>query len=161
MCMHSHFHSLLGIDLKWWLHECTTDHVIFLWDEDFRERKGGERERGPQTTSWECEIVDNYLLSKIQCLPDELELNLQKPTAPPTKMLQRKVMCEYVCMCVCMLLSLSVSIPSPSPFLKLSQTCTLCDKWWIRLPPNQLFKEEEGKKWPKRGVRKKKTQITS
>lgn len=81
--------------------------------------KGGERERGPQTTSWECEIVDNYLLSKIQCLPDELELNLQKPTAPPTKMLQRKVMCEYVCMC--MLLSLSVSI---SLSLPLSETLT-------------------------------------
>lgn len=31
MYMHSHFHLLLSIDLKWWLHECTTaDHVIFL-----------------------------------------------------------------------------------------------------------------------------------
>lgn len=45
MCMHSHFHPLLGIDLKWWLHECTTaDHVISLCDEDFREAK--EKEKG-------------------------------------------------------------------------------------------------------------------
>ena len=82
-CTHI-FHPLLGIDLKWWLHECTTaDHVIFLWDEDFREREGERARGGPQTTSWECEIVDNYLLSKIQCLPDELELNLRKPSSPP------------------------------------------------------------------------------
>lgn len=121
MCMHSHFHPLLGIDLKWWLHECTTaDHVIFLWDEDFRERKG-ERERGPQTTSWECEIVDNYLLSKIQCLPDELELNLQTQQAPPTKMQEKSSVCVDLCAPECVLLSLS---PCLSFAVCLSHKCT-------------------------------------
>lgn len=53
------------------------------------ENERGERERAPQTASWECEIVDNYLLSKIQCLPDELELSLKTQQPPETKMLER------------------------------------------------------------------------
>lgn len=135
MCMHSHFQPLLGIDLKWWLHECTTaDHVIFLSDEDFRERKGIGRKGSAdhKLGMWNC----GQLFAEQNTMPARWTgAQPPRPSSSPTKMLQRKVVCEYVCVCSSMSLFLP---PLPSP----SHTRTLRHKRTIELPPVQLFKKE-------------------
>ena len=117
MCMHSHFHPSPGYWFKMvaaWMYYRRPCNLPLRWR--LPRTKGGREERGPQTTSWECEIVDNYLLSKIQCLPDELELNLQKPQQLPQQNATEKssvwicvCMCVHVCVQACC--SVSISLP--------------------------------------------------
>lgn len=113
MCMHSHFHPLLGIDLKWWLHECSTaDHVILLWDEDFRERKG--REKGvhrPQAGNVKLWTIICW--AKYNACQMNWSSTSKNPAAPPPKCYREKVVCEYECVFKHVALSLFLS-PSPS-----------------------------------------------
>lgn len=113
MCMHSHFHPLLGIDLKWWLHECTTaDHVIFLWDEDFRERK--RREKGlhrPQAGNvklWTIICWAKY--NACQMNWSSTSKTQQHPDQNATEKSSVWI-CARASVCACMLLSLSFSLP--------------------------------------------------
>lgn len=114
MCIHSHFHPLLGIDLKWWLHECTTaDHVIFLWDEDFRERKG--REKGVHRPQ-----AGNVKLWTIICWAkyNACQMNWSSTSKPQQLPHQNATEKSSVWICVRMCVFMHVApsqFPTPSP----------------------------------------------
>lgn len=142
MCMHSHFQPLLGIDLKWWLHECTTaDHVIFLWDEDFREPKG--RQKGVHRPQ-----AGNVKLWTIICWAKYNACQMNWSTTPKTQQLphqnttEKSSVWRRVCVCAQPCCSVLVSLSLPS----FSHTQTLMHYQITASPTVFFLKESVAKK---------------
>ena len=150
MCMHSHFHPSPGYWFKMvaaWMYYRRPCNLPLRWRLP-RTKRGGERKGVHRPQAGNVKLWTIICWAKYNACQMNWSSTLRNPAAPPSKMLQRKVVCEYVCVCVCvcacvcssMLLCLYFPLPpSLPPPLTLSHTCTLRHKCTIELPPVQLF----------------------
>lgn len=103
------------------------------------KRETGRQGRGPRTTSRECEIVDNYLLSKNTMAARWTGAQTQRQL--PNRTTQRKV--EWLYVSVSLTAPLSSHMGRFQPPLQSQRSSWILKRVWLVL----LFTTSNGKAW--------------
>ena len=128
MCMHSHFHPSPGYWFKMvaaWMYYRRPCNLPLRWRLP-RTKRGGVRKGDHRPQAGNVKLWTIICWAKYNACQMNWSSTLRNPAAPPSKMLQRKVVCEYVCVRVCVSVhvcvqaccSVSISLfPPPPPSL--------------------------------------------